>query len=127
MSTSAPTSPPAEHARSGNGSPRTFGFTLYPVGPVELTNELCDRLFEAGCDDASPGVTCGVLDIPFDRAADSLGSAIQSAVQQVRSVGLEVDRIEIDRDDLALMLGETTVQERLEQGDRRDEPAAVAA
>ena len=106
MSTSAPTRPPADASRNGGGLRRVFGFTVYPVGSVELTDELCDRLFEAGCDDASPGVTCGVMDIPFDRESASLGEAILTAVQQVRSIGLEVDRIEIDRDDLAPLLAD---------------------
>ena len=109
MSTGAPTRPPADASRNGGGLRRVFGFTVYPVGSVELTDELCDRLFEAGCDDASPGVTAGVMDIPFDREAASLEDAVRTAVQQVRSIGLEVDRIEIDRDDLAPLLDEAPV------------------
>ena len=109
MSTSAPTRPPADASRNGGGSRRVFGFTVYPAGSVELTDELCDRLFEAGCDDASPGVTAGVMDIPFDREAASLEDAVRTAVQQVRSIGLEVDRIEIDREDLAPLLTDAPV------------------
>ena len=92
VSTSALTPP-----RDETAPVRTFRFVLYPTGNPDLTDNLLDRLFEAGCDDASPGVTCGVTDIPFDREADSLETAIGSAVAAVRSVGLEVDRVEIER------------------------------
>ena len=97
--------PPNEHVRdSPAAATRTYRFTLYPAGNPELTDELLDRLFEAGCDDASPGVRCGVTDIPFDREAASLDEAIRSAVRQVRSVGLEIERVELDRDDSAPLL-----------------------
>ena len=95
MSTPAPTD-----------GPRTFGFTIRPTGNPGLTDDLCDRLFEAGCDDASPGVTAGVTDIPFDRKAASLDEALRTAVAQVRSVGLGIEKIVLDRHDLARLLGE---------------------
>ena len=50
--------------------------------------------------------TGGVTDIPFDREAASLSAAVHSAIEQVRSAGLEVDRVVIDRQDLARLLGE---------------------
>ena len=93
MSTPAPTD-----------GPRTYGFTVRPAGNPDLTDELCDRLFEAGCDDASPGVTAGVTDIPFDRRAASLEEAVRSAVAQVRSAGLQVEMIVLDRHDIDRLL-----------------------
>jgi hypothetical protein len=72
-----------------------YEFTLILEGPLELTEELADRLFEAGCDDGTPGVCGGVFSIDFHREAGSLEAAISSAIQDVRSAGCEVDRIEI--------------------------------
>ena len=65
--------------------------------------------------------------IGFDREAPTFDDAVRSAVAAVRSVGLEVDRVEIDRNDLALMLGETTVGELLKKMKPAGESAAVAA
>jgi len=58
--------------------------------------EMSDALFEAGCDDASPGMSCGVISVPFDREADTLREAIVSAIQQVHQAGYKVDRVEPD-------------------------------
>ena len=105
-------------------------FTVIPVQADDhwdRFDEIADQLWDAGCDDSTPGISCGQLQIGFYREAETFNDAVRSAVAAVRSVGLEVDRIEIDRDDLALMLGETTVEERLRQCERRDDPAAVAA
>ena len=49
-----------------------------------MSEELADQLFEAGCDDGTPGVCCGVPVIGFSREADSLESAIRSAVADVK-------------------------------------------
>ena len=44
---------------------------------TDMTEELADRLFEAGCDDGTPGTFCGVPDVSFHREAESLESAIR--------------------------------------------------
>ena len=105
-----------------------YHFIVHPV-PAEdhddRFDELGDALWEAGCDDASPGMSCGKMRIPFDREAATFEDAVRSAVAAVRSVGLEVDRVEIDRDDLAILLGEKTVADFLPSVP--DEPVAAAA
>ncbi len=58
--------------------------------------EMSNALFEAGCDDASPGMSCGVVSVPFDREADTLREAIVSAIQQVHQAGYKVERVEPD-------------------------------
>ncbi len=67
---------------------------------VDLTGdalmEMSNALFEAGCDDASPGMTCGIVSVPFDREADTLREAIVSAIQQVHQAGYKVERVEPD-------------------------------
>ena len=45
----------------------------------ELTEEMAEALYEAGCDDGTPGTCGGVGSIVFHREADSLEAAIKSA------------------------------------------------
>lgn len=71
-------------------------FTLILDGADPLTDENLDRLFEAGCDDATFGARAGQFHAEFDRAAPSFGEAVRSAVRDVeRAVpGLRVVRVE---------------------------------
>jgi hypothetical protein len=62
----------------------------------EALMDMSNALFEAGCDDCSPGVSCGIISVPFDREADSLREAIVSAIQQVHQAGYKVERVEAD-------------------------------
>ena len=92
-----------------------------------MTDSLCDRLFEAGCDDASPGVTAGVTDIPFDRRAASLEEAVRSAIAQVRAVGLEVESVVLDRQDLDRFLAASEPATTVKNPQTQSAPAALAA
>ena len=62
-----------------------YEFTLILRGTLELTEELADALYEAGCDDGTPGTCNGVFSIDFHREADSLESALRSAIAHVKS------------------------------------------
>jgi len=62
-----------------------YVFSLVLRGPVELTEELADKLFECGCDDGSPGTCSGVFSIDFHREASSLEAAINSAIRSLRN------------------------------------------
>ncbi len=73
-----------------------YEFTLVLKGPLELTEEIADELFEAGCDDGTPGTCNGVFSIDFHRGANSLEEAIRSAIANVKSAGYEVERVEIE-------------------------------
>ena len=72
-----------------------YEFALIFKVQYELTEEVADELFEAGCDDGTPGVCNGVFSIDFHREGDSLEAAIRSAIADVKSAGYEVDRAEI--------------------------------
>jgi hypothetical protein len=73
-----------------------YEFTLILKGSHELTEAIADQLFEAGCDDGSPG-TCGrEFSIDFHRAASSLEAAISSAITNVKSAGYDVARVQIE-------------------------------
>ena len=73
-----------------------YDFTLVVSGPVELTENVADALYAAGCDDATPGTCEGILAVDFHRGAVSLEEAIRTAIGNVRRVGLEVARVEIE-------------------------------
>jgi hypothetical protein len=73
-----------------------YEFTLVLKGSLELTEEIADKLFECGCDDGSPGTCNGVFRIDFHREASSLETAINSAIQNVRNAGLEVEQVQIE-------------------------------
>ncbi len=72
-----------------------YEFMLILKGPLELTEDIADELFEAGCDDGTPGTCEGVFSIDFHREAESLEQAIRSAIGNVKAAGYEVDRVEI--------------------------------
>jgi len=71
-------------------------FTLVVSNRVELTESVANALYAAGCDDATPGTCEGIVTLDFHRDAASLEEAIRTAIANVRSAGLEVDRVEID-------------------------------
>ncbi len=73
-----------------------YEFTLILKGSAELTEEIADNLFEAGCDDGSPGICDGVFSIDFHRTAGTLEEAINSAIANMKSAGYEVERVEIE-------------------------------
>jgi len=72
-----------------------YEFTLLLKGSLELTEEIADELFAAGCDDGTPGTCNGVFSIDFHRKATSLEEAIRSAIANVKSAGYEVERVEL--------------------------------
>jgi hypothetical protein len=75
---------------------KTYSFSVVLAGISELTPEIADALYEAGCDDAGVGTCDGILTVDFDREADSLGDAIGSAVKDVERAGCAIARIIIE-------------------------------
>lgn len=73
-----------------------YHFSLVVSDPVELTASLADSLYSSGCDDATPSMCNGTLTLDFHREAPSLEEAIQTAIANVRKVGLGTARVEID-------------------------------
>jgi hypothetical protein len=73
-----------------------FSFTLILAGSPELTDDLAERLYTAGCDDGSPGMCNGVTLIDFHREAESLEAALRSAIADVNAAGCTVARAEIE-------------------------------
>jgi hypothetical protein len=73
-----------------------YDFTLILTESLELTDDLADALFAAGCDDGTPGTCNGVFSIDFHRESQSLEEAMRSAIEDVRAAGYEVARVEIE-------------------------------
>jgi hypothetical protein len=73
-----------------------FTFTLILSGVSEVTTELEEALFEAGCDDALLGSRDGVVFLDFDREARSFQEAVLSAIANAERAGVSVQRIEPD-------------------------------
>lgn len=78
-----------------------YEFRLILSGPFELTEEIADELFEAGCNDGTPGTCEGAFFIDFHREAGSLEEAIRSTIGDVKSAGYEVKRVEMEAEAVA--------------------------
>ena len=73
-----------------------YEFTLILKGSLELTEDVADALFDAGCDDGTAGTCEGIFSIDFHRKAESLEEAIRSAIANVKAAGYDVQRVEIE-------------------------------
>jgi hypothetical protein len=73
-----------------------YDFALILDGIEEVTPELADAFCEAGCDDATLGMQCGVAQLEFSRNSTSMKEAILSAMRDVSKVGRGVTVRQID-------------------------------
>ena len=62
-----------------------YDFTLILAESLELTDGIADALFEAGCDDGTPGTCNGVFFIDFHCESVSLEEAIRSAIDEYQN------------------------------------------
>ena len=62
-----------------------FDFTIIPTPETDMSEDLAEALFEAGCDDCTPIVSNGVPLIRFHREAVNMHEAIRSAVADVQA------------------------------------------
>ncbi len=60
--------------------------------------DAADALGHAGCTDASIRGHLDGMELLFERTADSLQTAISSAVSDVESAGYRVSRVEMERE-----------------------------
>lgn len=78
---------------------RVHNFTFVTLGIEELTAEVGDKLFEAGCDDCTPWSEGPAVYLTFHREAETLGDAVGSAIKNVQQAGYGVSRVAIEPDD----------------------------
>jgi hypothetical protein len=76
------------------------------VPAAEMSHEeilnVTDALGDAGCTDASIRGHAEGMELLFQRTADSLQSAIASAVADVERAGLQVSKVEMQRECIAV-------------------------
>ncbi len=77
---------------------KTYEFTLILSKGVELTDDLAEAIFVAGCDDATSWQSEGVVYVGFDREAACFEDAIRTAIADVQKAGCTVARVEIEPD-----------------------------
>jgi hypothetical protein len=76
----------------------THQFTVILEGLGDISEELTNRLFEAGCDDTLLRCCDGVVYLDFDRDAHSLADAIGSAVRDITAAGCLPAQITLTRE-----------------------------
>lgn len=74
----------------------SYEFTIVATGLPIDNDDWMDRFYESGCDDALVGLQRGLFVLDFDRDADSLIEAVQSACADVERAGAAIVRIEPD-------------------------------
>lgn len=62
-----------------------FSFTLTVEGADVMSEDAQEALFEAGCDDATFGVSAGAQTGDFDREAADFAEAVSSAIKAIES------------------------------------------
>jgi hypothetical protein len=75
---------------------KDYSFTLIVGNVGELSNEVEDALFVAGCDDATLSMQHGLLCIDFTRQAQSFEAAILSAIGDVKQAGIGAEVLRVD-------------------------------
>ena len=76
------------------GDMKVHNFRLTLSGFSEITDDVENSLFEAGCDDGQLGMIDRVGFIEFDRQAPSFLQAVCSAIENVEGAGYRVVRVE---------------------------------
>ena len=77
-----------------------FDLTVILAPGTDLSEDVAEALFKAGCDDCSPVVTSGVPLLYFHREAANLHEAIRSAVADVQRAGCKVAEVRIEAEAL---------------------------
>jgi hypothetical protein len=75
---------------------KTFEFTIIASGLDPDADDFEDRLFEAGCGDATVAFVKGRIVIEFAREARNFSHALLSAIRDVQSAGATVEHVEPD-------------------------------
>ena len=78
---------------------KTHSFTLVFEGRFdELSDDLVNAVWDAGCDDSHISLRQGTLRIAFDREGSSYWAALLSAVADIERTGLGLDLAIIEAD-----------------------------
>ena len=77
-------------------SQMVYSFTLVYAGVEDLTREVCDAIYEVGCDDALLGISNGLMTLDFDRLSSSFQEALMSAMRDVDRAKLPVRLVRVE-------------------------------
>ncbi|MEX0715899.1 MAG: hypothetical protein WD066_04895 [Planctomycetaceae bacterium] len=80
---------------------KIHGFEIVFDGIEEWSDDDAEWLYEAGCDDGTPGVSNGIVKIAFGREAESFVEAVSSAMRDVGKSGVKARIARIVPDDPA--------------------------
>jgi hypothetical protein len=80
-----------------------YEFTLILSGVSELTREVLDAFYEAGCDDALIGMRDGIAYAEFCREANSFREAVLSAIGDVESARADAKVEHVEPDEFVTM------------------------
>jgi hypothetical protein len=75
---------------------KTHEFTIIASGLDPNAEDFENRLFEAGCSDATVAFVKGAIRLDFEREATTFAKALLTAIQDVKRAGARVERIEPD-------------------------------
>jgi hypothetical protein len=76
----------------------TYQFTLILAGVSEITPELADALYAATGGGIEFNMRNDIAYVEFDRAADSLPNAVNTAIAQVEGAGVGVRVVRVESD-----------------------------
>jgi hypothetical protein len=79
---------------------KEYEFTLVVDSIQDMTPEMAEALFEAGCDDATVGISGGVFEAIFHRESSSFEAAVLSAMSDIRKAVPEAAGFRLDHRDL---------------------------
>lgn len=74
----------------------SYEFAIVATGLPIDRDEWEDSFYEAGCDDALVGLQRGLFVLDFNREADTLAEAVESACADIHRAGATIVRIEPD-------------------------------
>jgi len=82
--------------RTERADMKTHEFTIIASGLDPHADDFEDRLYEAGCSDATISFQRGAIIIAFAREAKDFAHAVVSALEDVRKAGAKIERLEPD-------------------------------
>ncbi len=86
--------------RSKEPCQREYDFALVLGGIADLTDDAMNKLFSAGCDDATFSVRYGLVLAEFSREAETYPQALLSAISDVRAAGVGAEVLRVNTCDL---------------------------
>lgn len=75
-----------------------FSFTLTIKGADVMSADAQNVLFDAGCDDATFGISDGVQTAEFDREATEFSEAVATAIKAIESTVPGATVVEVHRE-----------------------------